>query len=101
MPFVVIHKPEITEERFTMKKKKYIVRMNIESFTDNAADLKDLDDAVRNSLEDGEATTRYNDNNLSHYMIIDNTEGFELRNNKRIHSAVLRVQYNFLGGGAN
>jgi hypothetical protein len=98
LPMVIVHKPEVTEQRLTMTKKKFMVTIRIESFADKADTLKTLSDAVRNALETNKATTR-GSNQLYHFKVVEDTEDFDLRANKRIHRNILGVSYEFVGGG--
>jgi len=98
LPMVIVHKPEVTEQRITMTKKKFLISIRIESFTDNAAGLKVLSDAVRNALETNKVTTR-GSNQLYHFKIVEDTEDFDLRANKRVHRNILGASYEFVGGG--
>lgn len=92
LPFIVIHKPILTETRRTITKKNYTVSVDIEGFADNAAVMKIVSDGIRNALQSNQATTRAS-HFMFDFMITGDTEDFDLRGNKRIHRNVLTCQY--------
>lgn len=96
LPFIVIHKPRITEERLTIKpKKRCRIIIDISIFADKSATLKLLSDAVRNSLESNQDTTIAAV--MHDFKVTGDSEGFELRGNKRIHSNRMTIEYEFVG----
>jgi len=92
LPFIVIHKPVVIEEKRTITKKAYLISIEIESFADNAATLKLVSDGVRNALESNESTTRAS-NFMFNFKVVGDTEDFDLRRNKRIHRNMLTCEY--------
>jgi len=98
LPFVIIHKPEITENALTFSRKRYPISIEIECFTDSAAKLKILADAIRNALEGNRSTFRTTDT-MFNFRIVSDTEDFDLRGNKRIHICRMIALFDFMGGG--
>ena len=96
LPFIVIHKPNISETRYTFTKKTYNIEIDIECFADTAAKLKLISDAVRNALETNQSTTR-NVNAMFNFTVIGEAEDFDLRNNKRIHINRMTCSYAYRG----
>jgi len=96
LPFIVIHKPEITEEKLTMTKKRYPISIDIESFSDNADKAKQVSDAIRNALEGNRATFRTTDE-MFNFRVTSDTKDFDLRGNKRVHIDRLTCEFDFMG----
>jgi hypothetical protein len=97
LPLVIIHRPKITEEFLTMKKKKFNISVQIECVADTSAKAKQLSDEVRNALQAEKNSTKAQ--KLFNFMITSHDERFELRDNKRVHFDILTVSYVWLGGG--
>lgn len=94
LPIIIIHKPRVIEEVTTMgtaSYKLFPITIDIDCVAGSAANVKQLDDAVRNSLQTAVATTQAV--KLKNFKVIADEEDFDLRNNKRIHFANMTVQY--------
>ena len=91
-PFVVIHRPNITEEVISFTgKKTYMVSIDIEIVCSEEEQLKVLGDTVRNLLESGIATTRavY----LFGFKVVSDNTAYELRTNRRILHNMMTIEY--------
>ena len=98
LPFIVIHKPNIPEEKLTISKKKFPLTIDIEIFTDKARTLKQVSDAVRARIESFRDIL-YQTSALCHFNVTGDTEDFDLRQNKRIHINRLTCSFLWVGGG--
>ncbi len=98
LPFIVIHKPNITEEKSTFIRKFYNVVVDIECIANSQAVVKTLADGVRNALESANtSTTGTRANGLTDFIITADIEDFDRRNNKRIHFDRLTCEYTWIG----
>lgn len=96
LPFIVIHKPEVTEKKLTFSKKRYMTSIDIESFSDNADKAKQVSDAIRSALEGNRATFRTTDE-MFNFRITSDTEDFDLRGKNRVHIDRLTCEFDFMG----
>jgi len=92
MPFVIIHRPRISEDLITLDgTKQYIVNIEIHNVHKRAKEVKQLSDAVRNALESNKSTTEAN--NLYDFAVISEAEDFDFRDKTKIHYNIFTVQY--------
>jgi len=92
LPFVIIHRPEISEDYITINGSKlYTINIEIHCVHKRAKEVKQLADAVRNALESNTATTE--SYNMHNFEITGETEDFDFRDKSKIHYNILSVQY--------
>lgn len=92
LPFVIIHKPNVSEERITLNTTKFFnITVEIECYANKAADVKTLSDAVRNALETATAS-----DSMYNFKVDSDTEDFTIRDNIRIHVSTLGCSYQWV-----
>jgi len=92
LPFVIIHRPRISEDTVTLGGVKiYPVTIEIHCVHKRAKEVKQLADAVRNALQSNVSTTE--SNNMHNFEVVSETEDFDFRDKMKIHYNILEVSY--------
>ena len=92
MPFVIVHRPRISEKLVTLDGTKvYGVSIRVDNVHKRGKEVKQLADAVRNALESNKTTTE--SNGLYDFSISDETEDFDFRDKIKIHYSIFTVSY--------
>ena len=97
LPFLIIHKPKVTEEHLTFKKKRFNVNVEIGVYTNSAAKLKEVENLLRKTMNQSQFL--FIGENLVHMLIDSDDATNETRGTQAIHNTTLLFTWLWLGGG--
>ena len=100
LPFIIIHKPKIKQEKLTFTKYKYPGSITIDVYANQESHIKTIEDGLRTLLCSTTTRNTLHGQAISFWMLASDDENpAEKRNERAVHSCSQTYEFLYLGGG--